>query len=63
MKERVLWCRISQQLDEKLQALAARTGRNRAEIARALLRSGSFEDLPSAWQDPEEAAVLAEVER
>jgi hypothetical protein len=62
MKDKILWCRISRQLDEKLEALAAQTGRNRAEIARVLLASGSLEDLPRAWRTPEEAAVLAEVE-
>jgi hypothetical protein len=54
--------RFSATLLDKLHGLAASTGRRRGEIVRALLAAATLDDLPRAWTDPAEAAVLAEAE-
>ena len=36
--------------------------RNRCEVLRALVAAASAENLPRAWRNPDEAAVLAEAE-
>jgi hypothetical protein len=62
VKEVVIFLKVSRKLNDKLLDLAKVTRRNRCEILRALAASASLEQLPRAWQDREEAAVLAEVE-
>ena len=61
-KEITLNVRMTSALNTKLAELARQTGKNRAEILRALLAGATLEHLPPAWVDPAQAAVLAEAE-
>jgi predicted transcriptional regulator len=61
-KDVVVFLKLSQGLSDKLLDLAEQVGRNRCEVLRALVASASVEHLPRAWQDADEAAVLAEIE-
>jgi hypothetical protein len=61
-KDVVVFLKISRELNDKLLTLAEQTRRNRCEILRALAAAATVEDLPRAWQDRHEAALLAEVE-
>lgn len=61
-KDIVIFLKMSRGLSDKLLDLSGQVGRNRCEVLRALVASASVEDLPRAWQDRDESAVLAEVE-
>jgi hypothetical protein len=61
-KDIVVFLKLTEGQSDKLQELSRHTRRNRCEILRALIASATLEHLPRAWQNLEEAAVLAEVE-
>jgi hypothetical protein len=62
MKDHVAFCRLSEQLDQKLSNLSEQTGWTRSEVLRALIASVNVEDIPPTWRG-EEAAMVREISR
>jgi hypothetical protein len=61
-KHAIVNLKLTPGLHEKLQVLCRHAHRNRCAVLRTLIAQATPEDLPRSWQDPHEAALLAEVE-